>query len=262
MTTIAAIKINGQVSVAADGASNWAGLVSDDMSQKITCWDNGVIVACAGEGRAKNVFSNMGQPPNHPEGAWQAIKLALTNDGFVFSAQGEPGAPNCACSFIFVIKGQIWLVDGAGGMRPAQDGEPVAIGSGRREAIGAMRGALRVDTSLAAWQVVNLAVDVGKAVDVNSGGGTYLVRQYGSGWGVHVHGGWEGAGSLALVNQPALNAKYAAKKYAKSKGIPATGSRDALAEALFGEVRRAYNAGKIGEGEFKDWESALLDWDS
>lgn len=190
MTTVAAIMMGGRVAVGSDGACIWGGSVTTRRAQKIVFWDNGVIVGASGEGRVVQVLRKIRGAPLDPEELWDAIKVALKEDGFVFGlADGAAqGAPNCGCSFIFAIEDRLWEVDGSGGIRAFPEGRAAVIGSGGAEACGALDAVDELRPGMRADDAVHLAVDIGKARDQSSGGDTYVVgRAYGD---TEVKGGW------------------------------------------------------------------------
>ncbi len=173
MTTIAAIIHRGRLAVGSDGATNWSGQHTSLSTPKMVKWDDGTIVAVSGQRRAHMVISRLAGKHIEPleiEHVWSVVKAALIGDGFSFSAPAEGGAAGCGCSFIIALGDELWECDGAGGRSRFGPGEPVGVGTGSPEAVGALAALISSTPSISAELAVAKAVGIGIRYDSASGG--------------------------------------------------------------------------------------------
>ncbi len=185
MTTIAALKRNGRIAVAADGAAVWGGAITTQRCRKILHWENGAMVAASGDARVLRLLEHAipgdlaaqaAIDDKDPEHLWQAIKLLLIGDGVVFALPDshEQGVTTCGSSFIFVIGENLYEVDGSGWWRPD---DRAVLGSGCAEAYGALEAISQLGFGVSPECALEMAISIAKQADIPTGGDTLIVSR-------------------------------------------------------------------------------------
>ena len=195
MTTIAAIKIDGVASMAADTQSVAPGDILAHQQEKIhLLWGGSVAVASAGAGLASGVLASLAADTDGPirnQGDLAATQIAAGRLCERFDARAkdlgwhkgvdEQGSPGFrSMRMIACTKSSVFAIYGDGAILEARDGEPVVIGSGEAFAYGAMSAALCFSSDAAT--VARCGVEAAVRYDPFTGGSASWVFWDEGGW--------------------------------------------------------------------------------
>lgn len=182
MTTIIGFQSKRKITLISDGLTTVGGSATDQRTNKILTWSNGVAIGLSGTLRINNILSHTKEvmpTDSDPEELWQWIRSQAHDDGWDLCVKEDGDPPVWSQHFLFVMGSDLYHVDPSGYWRSAKStGGFVAIGSGALEASAAYDMFKRIrgpESSILDGLIMSL--DIAKTTDIYSGGQTQVVSR-------------------------------------------------------------------------------------